>query len=303
MHSRFVVFLLITALLAGCGTRVPDLNEPFERKSQVPIRVANIIAHIQCEIQRSVQTVIIADLETQELAAREKPELGQGRSLQWLEDYAAQATLTLTLEETTAFNASAGLINPLPNDIINAEAADPRLAITTQQNQTLGLSTAYSTKATVKDTVALFVPFRSFTTPEAIARERLARSQNRGLSCKKAGGRLIEGDLKLEAWLQAVLLTSYGDQTFASSLALAQQATKKDVIQHQVTFVVSNSGGINPSLKLVNMTVNQGTTSFLSGARLKTQDVIITMGKNTNGALSPTATNTLLSSQINSQRQ
>jgi len=296
---RNAIFLA-ALVLAGCGTHVPDLNELTSKKSsETPIGIYNITDHIQCEIQHAVQSVIITDIETQRLAARAKPELHQGRSLQWFENYAAQVTLTLTLEETGTVNASMSAIKPFQNGITNVNPVDKSKYVSTPRNETLGLSAAYSTKATVQETLSFFVPFSSFTNAEAIDREIANRNANHELDCRRAGGTLIEGDLKLNAWLNAVMLRPYGDPYFAASLAAQQEVSKKDVIQHKVTFVVTTNGGVNPSLKLVNLTANQSTVPFLFGQRVRTQDVIITMAPNSKGQLTPFGQQTLFSTLSN----
>jgi hypothetical protein len=59
---------------------------------------------------------------------------------------------------------------------------------------------------------------------------------------------------------------------YSGSLASEAKASKKDVISHEVTFVILYNGNVTPSWKLVKVSVNQGSVPFLSaqGSRSRT---------------------------------
>jgi hypothetical protein len=86
--------------------------------------------------------------------------------------------------------------------------------------------------------------------------------------CNNQNGILIENDLKLREWLYAVMLPAYPQggivPDYSGSLASEAKASKKDVISHEVTFVILYNGNVTPSWKLVNVSVNQGSTPFFA---------------------------------------
>jgi hypothetical protein len=104
-------------------------------------------------------------------------------------------------------------------------------------------------------------------------------------------------DVTLEAHVQGGIVPN-----FANALTTEAAIAKKDVISHEVTFVIVYGGNITPTWKLVRVSANAGSGSFFGATRTKTQDLIITMGPPQGGAagggLSLAASNTILASQI-----
>jgi hypothetical protein len=292
--------LALTLSLGGCGTYVPNIQEFYESPSEAPITVANIIAHVQCEIKYAIQSEIIMDIKTAELRAKH-PEVKQGRSLEWLEHYAAQITLNLTLVETGSINAGLSLNTPYSNAITNINPV-AKTSVSIPQSSSVGLAASFSTQATRKETLSLFINFEQFTNKQAMAREIAGRDAGAGSGdyCNQPPGAFIQGDLKLKDWLDGALLPASGPGDYSNSLNQEAAISKKDVIQHEVTFVITYNGGITPSWKLVRVAANQGSLPFLFGQRVNTQDVIITIGPSTKGQLNTTAQNALLAAQIRS---
>ncbi|TBF35266.1 hypothetical protein ELG88_08580 [Rhizobium leguminosarum] len=307
MKALFVVAALLLELpITGCGTYVPDLKEFYEKENTTRLKVGNFVSHVQCEIMYAVQSEMIDDIfaaENSVAKAKEMklPHLAEGRRLGWLDTYAAQMTMNLTVEETGGINAGVSFNRPYSNAITNVDPVKDTF-VSTSQVANLGLAAAYTTKATRKETLSLFIPFKSFTTPEAIAAERAARDRKQGLDCNQDGA-FIEGDLKLKDWLDGALLPAYGDSRYAARLQAMGEITKKDAIQHEVTFVITSGASVTPSWKLVRISGNQGSTPFLNGQRVRTQGVIITLGKDTKGELPAIAQNVLLAAQIRNAMQ
>ena len=133
-----------------------------------------------------------------------------------------------------------------------------------------------------------------------IARE--TRSSAIPSPCSNQNGILIENDLKLREWLYAVMLPAFPQggivPDYSGSLASEAKASKKDVITHEVTFVILYNGNVTPSWKLVNVSVNQGSMPFLSAQRSRTQDLLISMGPTADGQPSIAVQNATLASQI-----
>ena len=87
------------------------------------------------------------------------------------------------------------------------------------------------------------------------------------------------------------------ETAYQQSLEMEAKKDKKDVIGHEITFVIIYGGNVTPSWKLVRVSANQGSTLF-SAQRSKTQDLTISMGPQSKDALATAAQNTVLASQI-----
>jgi hypothetical protein len=88
--------------LAGCGTYVPEIQEnPWSH--DVAALIQAIAYSIHCELRNS-----IVDVKEQDLVFKKK----NGRLIaDWLDDWGAQVTLTLTIDETSGVSPS-GLYFP-----------------------------------------------------------------------------------------------------------------------------------------------------------------------------------------------
>jgi hypothetical protein len=121
--------------------------------------------------------------------------------------------------------------------------------------------------------------------------------------CPHENGIFIESDLKLREWLEDVMLPAYVQggivPNYADALAKEEKAgKKKDVISHEVTFVIVYGANITPTWKLVRVSANTGSPFFFGATRTNTQDLVITMGPPQDGGLSTAAQNTILAAQI-----
>jgi hypothetical protein len=109
---------------------------------------------------------------------------------------------------------------------------------------------------------------------------------------------LLESDLKLENLLfDSQTAADAGQVNFTET---ARVGSGKNVIQHEVKFIVTSSGDLNPTWKLSRVwSVNQ-TGIFLAALRNRTQDLVITLGQTdeTGTAPGPAAASIALSSQI-----
>ena len=291
---RFIPCAVACSLLNGCGTYVPQLQEFYDTQTAETM-VAAIVEHVQCEVKTGVQFLILDDID----AAAEAKTLGlnQGLSVNWLEKWAAQVTLTLTIDEKSA---------------ISPTATDTPIT-TVAQTFSVAIGGTASADGTRKETLAWLINFAPFSTPQALKRARLIRDQvykaSRAngadpvaLLCDQQNGGLIQGDLKLWEWLHAVTLLSYvrggAVPNYSQTLQAEAKAAKKDVIAHEITFVILYGGNVTPSWKLVRVSVNQGSQPLLSAQRTRTQDLQITMGPAPGGVPSQSVQNTTLASQI-----
>lgn len=305
---NFSAALAALGLLSGCGTYVPPL-QPFRGAEDVQTMVNAIVFHVQCEVQTAVQFLILDDIDAA-MAARSAG-FKQGRSVAWLDSWAAQVTLTLTVEEKTGLNPGIAFTPPLAPAITTFTS--PKVTVTTPQTFSLSLGGNFSATASRKETLSWYIDFKKFTDQASLKRARVERNRlyhaarETGASpypewCNQGNGALIQSDLKLREWLYAATLPTFvrggaiGD--FSESIRLAADKAKKDVISHEITFAIVYGGSITPSWKLLRVSGNQGALPFLNLQRSPTQNLIITLGQATPTGVSNTAQATTLASQI-----
>jgi hypothetical protein len=86
---------------------------------------------------------------------------------------------------------------------------------------------------------------------------------------------LLQSDLKLSEWLRDVAGASMM-KTISIPEAEAA-ASNNNVIQHEVKFIVTTSGTLNPSWKISTVIVNP-SGNLLTLGRVRTNDLLITLG-------------------------
>jgi hypothetical protein len=286
--------------VSGCGTYVPELQEFYQSKVDARLRVATLVEHLECEVVRGVQSVLLAD---EDLASeRRKYGLSQPTVLDWLKKWAAQITLTLTVEEKSALNPSLTLNRYFPTIPVFPDYKMPN-PVNASRVFNLGLAAAFSTDATRKETLSLYLDLSKFTDTSHLKLARQLRGESQDLpNCNTMNGILIDSDLKFRDWLYDVTVPAAVEKGpysgYAGELTQEETVAKKDVLSHEVTFVIIYGGNATPAWKLVNISSNQGSTPFLSAQRTNTQDAIITLGPKQGETLSTAAQNTILASQI-----
>jgi hypothetical protein len=297
-------FILVSAGLSACGTFVPGLQEIYDIEDTSRM-IDAIVSHVQCEVQSGIQFLILDDIDAASAALSLTGKI-QERRLKFLEDWAAQATLTLTVDEKTTLSPGLSLNQVFPNAITTFSNGN----VTTAQSFSLGLGATASADATRKETVSWLIDFRRFMNKRSLLRARKERDRVYA-AARTAGahtisicndGPLIEGDLKLREWLYAVLLPAFVQGGIVSDYraALENEAklTKKDVISHQITFAILYSGNVTPTWKLVRVSANQGSLPLFNAQRGRTQDLTISMGPAPAGSPSVGVQNATLASQI-----
>lgn len=150
-------------VLSGCGSYVPELQEFYETPINGRTMVQAIVEHVQCEVQNAILSVILEDMSealAPEIVKVEK-ETGKkpGRSLDWLDNWGAQVTLTLTIDEKSALNPGVAFNTPM----VSAVTSFPgKVNVSTPQSYTLGLGGTLSADATRKEILSLFIDFNQF---------------------------------------------------------------------------------------------------------------------------------------------
>jgi hypothetical protein len=304
MYKRVSTFaaaltLSATVALSGCGTYVPDLQEFYQSKTEARLRVYYLVEHIECEVITSVQSVLLDDEDqAAERKAHGQPEV---EVLEWLKKWAAQITLTLSVEEKTSLNPSLTLNRYFPTIPVFSDYKTPN-PVNVQRIFNLGLAAAFSTDATRKETLSLYLDFKNITAPDKLKLAREQRDTGQQPNCNPTDGVFIDGDLKFKDWLYDATLPAAVQGgiigNYSKALAAEEAASKKDVLSHEVTFVIIYGGNVTPTWKLVDVAANTGSLPFLAAQRTNTQDAIITLGPAQGTTLSVAAQNTILASQI-----
>jgi hypothetical protein len=186
----------------------------------------------------------------------------QQRAHLFLDSWGAQLTLTLTVEEK-------GELNPT--------------AMWMPGMFSLFFGVDLSSDATRIETI------NSFRTIHEIRDLHSCSSRERPI-----GPFILQSDLRLEDLL-------FGSQISADTgQANVGEKGGKNVIQHEVKFLVASSGSITPAWKLSRIWSVDKTGVFMSALRNRTQDLIITLGQldPTGTALGGPAASLALSAQI-----
>jgi len=263
MDLRIAATIACGALLSGCGLRVPDLQDFPASPQDGQLMIQSIVTSVHCEIANAVKFVIDRDLE---LSRKYR----QKRYAEWLETWAVQVSLTLAVEEKTSVSPNAVWLPPTPANSVF----------------TLGGGATLSANATRTDTLNFF-----YTVRDLYSRGYCQP----GVQMGNAPSPLVRSDLKLREWLQAQI-----------GPVATQEVTpptdpggplQRNALSHEVKFVLSSSGELNPAWTLVRATINQSGT-FFSTNRDRTHDLTITFGPNGGQGLQPTALDAHLAKQI-----
>jgi hypothetical protein len=320
MQYKMMSALCAFGVLSGCGTYVPDLQEFYQTPEEGRVLVQAIVSQVQCEVNNAVRVVYLEDmklaLDPHVIKALKTARLNPTRRLSWLDTWGAQVILTLTIEEKSALNPGLSLNTPIHNGAVNfvgetfpsssssAIAANTYSFLSVPQSYAFGLGGTLSSDATRKETLSLFIDFKQVIgdlAKQFVAGSLDTEKINKLLSdaaapCPNENGIFIQSDLKLKEWLEDVTLPARVQDGFDYAGALAAEATasKKDVISHEVTFVIIYGGNITPTWKLVRVSANTGTVPLFGATRTNTQDLVITMGPPQSAGVN----NTLLAAQI-----
>jgi hypothetical protein len=236
---KFLVQFLLTQFLAGCGTYVPEIQEnPFATERERSDFIQAIVRNVRCEVQDAVVRLYTDNQDIDPY----------NRNLKWFDSWAAQISLTLTMDEK-------GILNPTANVL-------PKSPLTSVFNLSVGATV--STEAQRVDKIGSF-----FTVAELKSlRACDPRDRNRGPF-------ILQSNLKLFDWLQATMISIDNRDTPAP--ADSGGPFQSNVLSHEVKFDIVSTGTANPGWVLTNGTINQGGTLF-SASRDRTQDLTITFG-------------------------
>lgn len=246
--TRFVSLISII-LLAGCGTTVPRLHEFWEEADISDPLALRIKQSIYCELRKAVseqknQTALDANREVVEAIP---------------DNWGAQMTLTLQVDETGATNPGVSLIKQLSGSDVF----------------TLGLGATASSQATRIDKYYSFFSIEALKPDLSEADTACKRFQNgTEKNLDRHGSSPLFGELGINTWLQNALIQM---NAIPSSKFPKSQSTKLDVLSYDVKFIVVTTGTATPSWKLVRLTSSTSPALF-SANRTRTQELLLTLG-------------------------
>lgn len=318
---QFLAFLISPWFLTGCGLVTPDIAEPWDR--DIP---PGTLAEDQklkwpatAQIEFEIRKRIYCDLkEAVQEANTITPSVGNKYRQLLPNDWGAQLSISLAVEELTNLNPGVALRTPIHNGIVNfvgqylgpssiagaglltgAPAAQTYGPLTVGQSYQLGLGGKLSSTATRTDS---FNPYWSI---EYLMKPITAQSDCRrdpfvekGVIPASSSPFLIQSDLGIKDWLVGAMLVnstyhSYDvPQSFTggNSKSSAKKPVKSnrpkfsqgqtDTVTLSLSFIVVSNGNINPTWTLVRVSANTGSTPFFEVGRKRTHTVIITIGPN-----------------------
>jgi hypothetical protein len=195
---KFLIPLMTSLLLAGCGTYVPGIEEPLSSPADGQQLVQAIAQNIDCEIRDAVGELIRTDKEEYRAGFR------KSRQTAWLDTWGVQTTLTLQVNERGGLNPSTKWLPPSPETAIF----------------TLAGAGSVSAEATRTNKIG------SYYTVAQIANGTPCLPQSR-----PGGLFLLQNDLKLREWLlDIVMLRGTGVTQIPLSKDLIQHQVTFEVI-------------------------------------------------------------------------
>jgi hypothetical protein len=247
---KFSLFLLSTislTVLGGCGLFVPeknpfvDDNVPAGKPSPDGLYENAVVGHIRCQIRNGV------------IKAMAFPEV------HWLASWGATVTLKITVQEQNALNPGISYTNPLENSIKFFRVGGN---VTTGQSFSFGAGGSGGVSATRLETIAFNYSFA----------ELLSEGPPR--VCNQTQGFQIDSDLKIDQFIYDKAVIAATGEATSVDIRLPPYTTFQD----DVTFVASLGGNITPTWKFATVSAIPSGT-LLSGSRMSTNEVIITLGK------------------------
>jgi hypothetical protein len=261
VRPLLALLLALSPFIAGCGTRVPIVQEVWEPVAINEDLKLKIRKKIFCETAIAIQSV-----------RNKRTGVFYGADLALPEDYGVQIQTTITIDEATALNPSVGLQEILPNAVVSK--------VNVPQSRNMNLTGTLSSVATRVDTSYSYYNVGKISYDPRTGREVNTWCKDPDKTGDLSGSSpLLIVDLGIEDYLRrAVYATARLPSSAVVETSTAGKTAKLDVFSYQVKFVVVTSGGINPVIKLANLATGFGTQPLLSMGRTRTHDLILTFG-------------------------
>ena len=221
---------LVCISLAACGSTVPDVIVNPRDENAIGVFVNDVAFHIRCELHNAV----VHDLDH--------------RNVPWLENWAAEVTLSMTINEKTLLNPGLGLTDT----VFNSTTQTVGLALGGNFNQT-------ATRVVSITFYEIFAKLKNEVYPK---------------DCEPPDAPYFEGSLRIEESLNAGIypasLAGATSNPFIGGGPLKEVSTT-------ITFDVDVGGNVTPSFKFIHVSGNSSGT-FLTADRDRKDQLLITMG-------------------------
>ncbi|HEY5777911.1 MAG TPA: hypothetical protein VIT00_04190 [Terrimicrobiaceae bacterium] len=230
------------AALAGCGTSVPSIEEPWEGTETYSRFSAGGL--LEYRVKRKVYCGIVDAV----LAGRASGLLPHG--------WAAQVSLSLQADEASAVSPGASFINPI----------NP---LRTSQSFTFGLGGSLSSQGTRESKFGSYWELDRLQSKS----ENPCGSEERQ---EQGSSLLLVNELGITEWF----VDSLRSRNFlpSSEGTKGDPFYKQDFLSYRVKFVVISSGSATPTWKMVHLTSGNGGLPLVTANRTRTHELLLTFG-------------------------
>jgi hypothetical protein len=266
-------------LASGCGLRVPDIKEIWDGPEGTEQIEFEIKKRVYCDLKDAVfeaeQTPYFVEDRTTGRTTRKQiiPD-----------DWGAQVSLLLQVDESTALNPGVAFTEPWQNAIVHFANGN----ITSPQSFSLSAGATLSSTATRIDKFDPYYTIAFLKIPQT--KESVCIPGNdpfvKNNETPASSSPLIQSELGISKWLAEAMFT----QALLHSVG---SGSAPDTVSLEIKFIIVSSGNVNPAWKLVRVTANNGSAPLFMTGRTRTHDLIITIGPANQKTL-----NTHLASQI-----
>jgi hypothetical protein len=268
---RAFLFMALFISLSACGLGVPQIGEIWDDDTgtlAIPLE-KKIKEKIYCELNAAVAD-LNSDKEKVIPVSYQDPKNPSKTITKMIkpvpETWGATLTLTLTVEELSAFNPGAAFNTPM----IPTKTYFPGgITIPGSQSYNLGIGGTISSDATRYDKYTFFYKIKdleSYNTscgdPNPI--EGSAPENYHG------GSLLLESNLGIKKWLSKVA-------DIRSSIGVSAKSSQQ-VLTYDVKFDIVSSGNITPTWKLVRVSTPITGLPLFNTKRERTHEMLLTLG-------------------------
>jgi len=223
---------------------------PGETDVEHYVNETNLISYVRCEIRSSIQGVLQREIDNG---------LAEADRSEWLRTWGVKVSLKLVVEEKASISPGFTFNNPMRNVILTFPTGGN---VTAGQAQNTAIGASLGSAATRTETIGFYFAFADLLAERALTEP-----------CGEPGGSFLEGDLQLDQFLEAKLQTA----RVPGLLSRRPDRSPYDTFSYQTTFIITTSGNLTPSWKLVYFSANSAVP-FLNGSRVETNDLTMTMG-------------------------
>ncbi len=254
-YKTFIVVAALSLTTQACALKTPDIVISGDSYA-TGILVNKILAHVKDESGCAIIYAMDFDQKT--------TKKGQTPLLAWLDTPKATAkiTLKLTVDETSSLSTSALVTQPFAS-AVNTFPGKP--SVSNPQSFTLALGAGISSEATRIDQSDYSILVKETFIDNGHRNDY----EENAIHCATRDGYLTDSDLHIKDWLFS--------RVFAESLETEVERTSPTTLQTEITFIVTGSGNVNPTWKLIPTSVETGASPLFSVGRHNTDDIIVTL--------------------------